>query len=105
MFSKKIFNKCSLIPINYCLHSTNKNGSYKYIGLRKWRKSNESLFYIIPNNKNPEFPYVKGFQKVELELLWGYLITTHSISMNDFEQLCPELVKEGKCCLQHFMVS
>ena len=102
MFSKKLYNKCGIIPINQPLHITNNNGIYKFIGLRKWRTSNESLFYIIPNNKNPELPYVKGFQRTELDMLWRYLLANQSITMKDFEKLCPDLIKEGKCCFAAF---
>jgi len=102
MFSKKIYNKCRDIPINHPLHITRNSGVYKFIGLRIWRKNNESLFYIIPNNNNLELPYLKGFQRVELDLLWAFLIKNKSISIKNLEQLCPDLTKEGKCCFAAF---
>lgn len=102
MFSKKIYNRCGVIPINHPLYITKDSRVYRNIGLRKWRKGNETLLYSIPNNNNPEHPYIKGFQRNELDSLWSFLIKNKSISQKNFEQLFPDLTKEGMCCFAAF---
>lgn len=98
----KIFSRCKKIPFNTTIHTTRKNRNYKFCGIRDRRITNESLLYSVPNNKNPQCPNIKGFQRFEIDNLWSFLVTTKSISIKDFEIKYPDLINEGKCCFAAF---
>lgn len=97
-FPKKIFNRCKGISYGTTIYITRNNSNYKFCGIRDKRITNECLLYSIPNNKNPQSPYIKGFQRFEIDDLWCFLLTNKSISIKNIETKHPELMKEGKCC-------
>ena len=99
---QKIFNRCKAIPFGTDVHVTSKNNKYKFCGIRDKRITNETLLYSIPNNKNIEQPYIKGFQRIELDGLWNILLTNKCLSIKDLETKFPMLIKEGKCCFSVF---
>lgn len=98
----KIFNRCKKIPFDSTIYTTKENRNYKFCGIRDKRITNESLLYSVPNNKNPQYPNIKGFQRLEIDNLWSFLLANKSISIKDLETKHPELIKEGKCCFTAF---
>jgi hypothetical protein len=66
------------------------------------KNTNESVLYSVPNNKSPQCPNIKGFQREEMDNLWYFLLTTKSLSIQDIESKYPALIKEGKCCFAAF---
>jgi hypothetical protein len=98
----KIFNRCKRIPFNTTIYTTREKGDYKFCGMRDRRITNESVLYSVPNNKNPHYPNIKGFQREEMDNLWDFLLTNNSISIQDMESKYPALIKEGKCCFAAF---
>jgi len=101
-FPKKIFNRLKAIPFGVEIYSSRKDGKYLFAGVRDKRKSNETVLYTIPNNKNLKCPNIKGFQRNEIDGLWNFLMKNKEIRTNDFKELFPELAKEGSCCVAGF---
>jgi hypothetical protein len=99
---KKIFNRCKSIPFAKKIYQSSNSGEYKFCGVRDKRKGNESLTYSIPNNKNPKCPEIKGFQRMEIDMLWQFLLKNREIRTSNVKLLCPELYKEGGCCFAAF---
>jgi hypothetical protein len=99
---KKIFNRCKSIPFALRIYQSRDLGAYKFCGVRDKRKGYESLTYSIPNNKKPNCPNIKGFQKTEIDMLWQYLLTNREIRTSNVKTICPELYKEGGCCFAAF---
>lgn len=97
---KKIFNRCKKIPVNQLI-SDNIDGYY-FGGVRDKRKGKECIFYIIPNRNNLQYPYIKGFEKVEIEKLWEELLIFGFLKTIDFKTIAAELYKEGGCCVAAF---
>jgi|688.fasta_scaffold1033452_1 hypothetical protein len=101
-FPKKIFNRLKSIPFGIEIYSSKKDGKYLFAGVRDKRKSNETVLYTIPQNKNLKCPNIKGFQRDEIDKLWSFLMKNREIKTNDFKELFPILYKEGGCCVAGF---
>ena len=98
----KIFNRCKQIPFNQLIYVSRTGGKYFFGGVRYRRKGKECIYYIIPNNINPEIPNIKGIEKEELEKLWKILKQKEIIKTDDLKIDFPELYIEGGCCFTAF---
>ncbi|MBI3719719.1 MAG: hypothetical protein HY252_14145 [Sphingobacteriales bacterium] len=101
-FSKKIFNKSKSIPFGKSIYKSKDNGIYRFGGVRDKRLGKECVFYLIPNLKNKKQPYIKAFEKKEVEELWTLLITNQELKTKDFKKNYKDLYKEGACCVSAF---
>ena len=98
----KIFNRLHSIPLGQVIYLSTKGGNYKFAGVRDKRKSYECVLYSIPNNKSKYFPYLKGLQKQEVDLLWHILKKDNKLTTKTIKEKLPELYKEGGCCVSGF---
>ena len=94
---KKIFNKCKQIDFESVIYQSKKDGVYKFVGVRDKRKEHESILYLIPNNINPNKPYLKGIQKSEIEKAWLRLLEVGVLTKAWFKENLKECEKEGGC--------
>ncbi len=99
---KKIFNRCKEIPFGIEIYKSRKGGIYFFAGVRDKRKGFEAVMYTIPNNIKPECPNIKGIQRKEMDTLWSFLLINRVITNKKFENMCPDLFLEGKCCKAGF---